>query len=197
MIEAGEGFWKWIKRINGQKSMLVLAVLSVVAVSACSSEKIAVERITSLPPGALNANFIILQAKEQRGAKDYSEFSDKIAAQLTAKGLSRVTDPSAARYGVMFFYSGDGSRNDYVDDRNGRRERKEGEGEVVRSASIVFYDLTRPDRPDEKVFGAQAHCKVNTTSQDAVVLSALFDAILKDFPGAPRETYSAPIPKID
>lgn len=193
----GIGKWEWIKNNHRPIMLRMLAVLSVMVVSACGGGRIEVERITSLPPGVLKANFIILQSKEQTGAREFSEFADKIAGQLAAKGLTRVTEASAARYGVMFSYSGDGTRNDYGDARNGRRDRKEDDGDVVRTASIVLYDLTRPDRPDEKVFGAQAQCKVKTAAHDAVVLSALFDALLKDFPGAARETYSEPVPKTE
>ena len=179
--------------------MRAFALLATIAVSACGggNSDIEVQRMAALPPDARQATFIVLKAKAQRGGKDYASLADQIAGQLTAKGFSRVDAAANARYGLMFSYDGDGAG--WIDEQ-GRRSsvsRKGEGGKYERNVSIVLYDLTRPNRADEEVFGARAQCTVETAKHDLVVWSAMVDAALRDFPGEANEKYSVSLPKLE
>jgi hypothetical protein len=175
----------------------LFVLLAVIALSACGGGKIEVERVASLPADAQKATFAVLPANGQDHAKDYPKFADQIAARLAPRGLSRVESPSQARYALMFFYNGDGRPEASADERWGRSERRADESKIERSVSILLYDLTRPERTDEKVFGGRARCFVDTSKHDPQVLSALIDALLQDFPGKSRETFSVSLPDIN
>lgn len=182
-------------RIAG-RSLGLLALFAVLALSACGGGRIEVERIAVLPDDAPKSSFVVVRGKSQDHAKEFPKFADQIAAKLIAKGLSRVDTPSQAKYAVMLSYSGDGMKAAADGGRRSERDKKGGEGKAERTVSIALFDLTRPDRPDEKVFGGWAKCTAETANSDAVI-AALIDAILKDFPGKGRESYSASLPALD
>ena len=178
------------------KRMLPLAaLLAVMALSACGGGRIEVDRMAVLPPDTVKTTFVMVRAKSQDHSKSYPKFADRIAEKLAAKGFSRVDAASQAKYAVMFSYDGDGMAGASDGGRHGMHDKK-GEGKVERMVSIALFDLSRPDQPDEKVFGGRAKCTTETANPDAVI-SALIDAILKDFPGKAHETYSTGLPDID
>lgn len=181
---AGAGLPHWAR---------TLAVLAVMAVSACGGGQIDVQRTTTLPPQPVKATYVFVRTRAQDHAKDYARFSDQIARQLAAKGFARVDSPSQARYALMFSDDG-GGRGEDSEERYGRRHG--GSKGIEVSASIALFDLTRPDQPGEKVFGGWAQGPEGKVKHDAMV-SALIDAILRDFPGEASETYSASLPSAD
>ncbi len=184
------------RRQNPGRMLTVFAMLAVMAVSACGGGRIEVARMAVLPTDAQKTTFVMVRAKSQDRAKDYPKFADQIATQLVAKGLARVDAPSQAKYAVMFSYDGDGGTGDSSEGGRRSGRDKKGDGKVERTVSIALFDLSRPDQPDEKVFGGRAHCTAETTNPNAVV-SALIDAILKDFPGKAHETYSVSLPDLE
>jgi hypothetical protein len=62
------------------------------------------------------------------------------------------------------------------------------------SFRIAIFDLTKPQRPDEKVFDAEAWAKAPHEGSDTLVV-AMIEAALKDFPGKPEENFSVPVPE--
>jgi len=170
----------------------LLALLGVVALSACSGGKIEVARMEVLPTDAAKTTFVVVRAKSQDHAKDYPKFADQIAALLTAKGFSKVDSPSQAKYAVMFSYDG----GEMAASQRGNRNKKDADEKAERTVSIALFDLARPDQPDEKVFGGRAHCSTEKANSEAAV-AAMIDAIMKDFPGKAHETYSVSLPDFE
>ena len=173
-------------------SLIPAALL--VMLSACGSDHIEVERTAALP--VLQANFVVIPSKTQDKAKDYSKYADLITTDLSRTGLHRVEDAAQARYGLMFSYDGDGAERGSDDRHRGIGEKKYSDGKVARTVSIMIYDLTRPRLINEAVFGGYAECPVDSLRRDPIVMPAMFDAILKDFPGEGRETYKADLPSM-
>ena len=183
------------RRQNPGRMLTVFAMLAVMAVSACGGGRIEVARMAVLPTDAQKTTFVMVRAKSQDRAKDYPKFADQIATQLVAKGLARVDAPSQAKYAVMFSYDGDGSKSE-ADVWKRNNKSKNSEGKQERTVAVALFDLTRPNQTNEKVWGGQARCSVETSNRKAVV-EALIDAVMKDYPGKGRETYSVSLPDID
>lgn len=182
-------------RNRGRMWARMLAVLAVVAVGACGGEQIDVERMAAFPPDAPKATFVIVKKRQQDRAKTYAKFADQIARQLAAKGFTRVDTAAKARYALMFSYYGDGTtketEQEYRAANNWKRRKDLGKP----TASIALFDLTRPNQPGERVFGGWAEYGEEAKDHDAMV-TAMIDAILKDFPGKSHETYSADPPEV-
>jgi len=174
---------------------VALALGTLLTLAACGGEDIHVERAAALPSDAEVAPFVVLRAKAQSGAKDFDKYADHIAGDLAAKGFTRVDQPAQARYAVMFSYDGDGAGWIYEEGSLSRKDSKRDENSVDRTVSIILFDLTRPKRTDEQVFAGRAQCLVETTTHDSVLVTALFDAVLRDFPGSRREIYTVGLPK--
>lgn len=62
------------------------------------------------------------------------------------------------------------------------------------SLRIAIFDLTRPNKPDERVFFAKAQAPIAKDENDTAV-NAMINAALKDFPGQARETYAVDLPR--
>jgi len=183
----------WGRRRNGIGLAGLFA--AVLALGACGSNRIEVERIVALPADAPAATYVVVRAKAQDHAKDYPKYADQIAAQLAAKGFTRVEAARQAKYALMFSYDGDGSGGG-MGSMDVYRHDKKPEGKVEHTVSIALFDLSRPDRPDEKVFGGRASCKVETPHVD-IVIASLIEAVLIDFPGKARETYTVKLPPLE
>lgn len=182
--------------IGGGSGLRLVALALVLALGACGGGKIEVTRLAELPGDAPAApNFVVVRAKTQDRAPDFAEFADRIAKALTAKGLARVDAPAQARYALMFSYDGDGSKSE-ADVWKRNNKSKNSEGKQERTVAVALFDLTRPNQTNEKVWGGQARCSVETSNRKAVV-EALIDAVMKDYPGKGRETYSVSLPDID
>jgi hypothetical protein len=178
----------------------VLPVLLVLlSLGACgSSEKIAVERSAVLPGEVQAARFVLVPAKGQEKARDFAKYANQITAQLASHGFVRVEDAGQARYALMFSYDGDGLDR-AAEERHraagASAERKQrGEAKTQRSLSIILYDLSKPNRPDEAVFSGFAECSVDSVSRDPQVMPAMIDAVMKEFPGRNRENYTVSLP---
>lgn len=176
-------------------SWRMLGLLAVMVLSACSGGRIDVTRTAALPDDVPKATFIMVRGKTQDHAKEWPKFADQIAGQLAARNLSRVEAASQARYAVMFSYDGDGmgGKSEGSARKHRDKDKKSGGGPVEREVSIALFDLSRPNQPNEKVFGGRALCKTEAADANAVV-AAMIDAVLKDFPGKDRETYGVSLP---
>ncbi len=88
-----------------------------------------------------------------------------------------------------------GSRGEsFADTGSDQHERVARVDSGTTSFRIAIFDLTKPQRPDEKVFDAEAWAKAPHDGSDSVV-TAMIEAALKDFPGKPEENYSVPVPE--
>jgi len=173
--------------------MPVIAILTTLALTACGSDKIEVERTSVL--GTLSQpNFIVQPANGQERARDFNKYADQIAGAMSAYGFKRVDDAKNAHYALMFSYDGDGLERASEDRHRTINEKKKRDDKVDRTMSIILYDLTRPRLVDETVFGGYAQCSVDSARRDPTVIPLMIDAIMKDFPGSGRETYSASLP---
>jgi hypothetical protein len=65
----------------------------------------------------------------------------------------------------------------------------EGEGRV----QIAMFDLTRPERPDEKVFAAEVTAPVKPGHDPA--FAAMIAAAFKDFPGKGKQDFTVKLPE--
>ncbi len=172
----------------------MFAVLAVMAVTACGGARIDVSRMTTLAAEPQKATFVMVRTKAQDRSTDYPKLADQIAAQLVAKGFSRVESAAQARYALMFTYDGEGVGGDSGSKR--RASKKNADEKIELSLSIALFDLTRPNQPDEKVFGGRARCLVEPTNPVAIG-SALIEVVLRDFPGKSHETYSARLADVE
>jgi hypothetical protein len=183
--------------IGARSGFMRLSVLLIgLALSACGGNKIMVDRSVDFSPGARTGNFVVLPAKGQERAKDYSKYADLIATQLSAAGLTRVEDAAQARYALLFSYDGDGLSNASEDRRDWRHDNTVDDGKIERSISVTLYDMTRQQQYNELVFGGWANCRIETAGRDSVLLPAMFNAVLKDFPGDGHETYKVRVPDL-
>jgi hypothetical protein len=175
----------------------LLAFALALGLSACgSSSKIEVERTLAEANFDAKATFVMLPAAQQDRARDFKKYSDQIATQLRAHGLRQVEDAAQARYALMFSYDGDGIER-YSDERHKALDpKKHKEGQSDRTLTIILYDLTKPRLVDETVFGGYAQCSVDSLKRDPLVIPAMIDAVLKDFPGSNgRDTYTENLPE--
>jgi hypothetical protein len=171
----------------------VFAIIATLALTACGSDKIEVER-TSVLGTLAQPNFVLIQATGQERARDYGKYADQIASAMSAYGFKKVDDAKNARYALMFSYDGDGLERASEDRHRTINEKKKKDDKVERTMSIILYDLTRPRMVDETVFGGYAQCAVDSARRDPTVIPLMIDAIMKDFPGSGRETYTASLP---
>jgi hypothetical protein len=174
----------------------VLALFVTLALSACGGNHIEVERTSALPSPLPQGNFVVIPATAQDRAKDYKKYADQIVGQMTPYGFKRVEDAAQARYALMFSYDGDGMERASEDRHRSLPEKRRSDIKIDRTMSILIYDLTRPRLVNETVFGGFAQCAVDSGKFDTQVMPALIDAIMKDFPGSGRETYSASLPAL-
>ena len=122
----------------------------------------------------------------------------RMAANLVAKGFTRVEQPAQARLALMLAYDGDGAGWVFEDIGKSPKDlSKRDENAVDRTVSVTLFDLTRPKRTDEEVFSGRAQATVETTTHDTILIPALFDAVLRDFPGSGHESYTVSLPKMD
>ena len=174
--------------------MPALILMATLALTACGGEKIEVERTSVLGTAPQTANFVLITATGQERAKDFAKYAEQITGQMTAHGFRKVEDAAQARYALMFSYDGDGLERASDDRHRAINEKKKKEDKVERTMTIILYDLTRPRMVDETVFGGYAQCAVDSARRDPTVIPLMIDAIMKDFPGDGRETYTASLP---
>jgi hypothetical protein len=179
---------------NRNGALPVLALFVCLVLSACGGDRIEVERTSALPSPLLQGNFVVIPATQQDRARDYGKYADLIVKQMAPYGFSRVEDAAQARYALMFSYDGDGMERASEDRHRSLPEKRKSDNRIDRTVSIMIYDLTRPRLVDETVFGGFAQCAVDSAKRDPQVMPAMIDAIMKDFPGSGRETYSASVP---
>jgi hypothetical protein len=109
-------------------------------------------------------------------------------------GLGGAGPGGAGPGGAGIGGPGGGRGETFADTGSDQHDRVARVDSGTTSFRIAIFDLTKPQRPDEKVFDAEAWAKAPHDGSDQVV-SAMIDAALKDFPGKPQEDYSVPVPQ--
>lgn len=112
-------------------------------------------------------------------------------AGMGGAGMGGVGGPGMGGAGMGGM--GGGRGESFADTGSDSHDRVARVDSGTTSFRIAIFDLTKPQRPDEKVFDAEAWAKAPHDGSDQVV-GAMIEAALKDFPGKPQEDYSVPVP---
>lgn len=109
---------------------------------------------------------------------------------MSGPGMGGVGGPGMGGAGMGGL--GGARGESFADTGSDQHERVTRVDSGTTSFRIAIFDLTKPQRPDEKVFDAEAWAKAPHDGSDSVV-TAMIEAALKDFPGKPQEDYSVPV----
>jgi len=163
--------------------VLVVLVGLLVACGSKGSDRIEVSRVTVLPADLKQVAFVVVRPKSQDSVEEFDAYADQVAKRLAEKGMVRVDKAAKARYALLLSYDeGPEAFDTALDKRRKSREKDDEMMMAAKAVTIAIFDLTRPNRIDEKVFGARARC--SAFGDGATCAAApLIDAALKDFPG--------------
>jgi hypothetical protein len=200
---------------SSRRAALLLLLLS--SVAACTTgHGIDVTRSTSLFQPAKGTPYLVLLSSDQGDDPSYQNYAQTLSVQLQAQGLTTVREAARAHYAIMLErdwpHHGRTTPADQSDAVSAHThgmgggmghggEHHHGGGtsasqEDPRATSLLIgiFDLTKPNRPDERVFFAKAHAATGKDDNDAVV-DAMIVAALRDFPGKARESYDVALPR--